>query len=386
MKRVGIITHYYKNINYGGALQSYALVAYLNRNGFSAEQISYPLWSYANFLCGSAEKESRIKRIMRHPIKSALSFLSALCGKDKARRKALEERHLAFYKFREKLTPHSNRVYEHGTIDNCINDYDIFVTGSDQVWNFSWYNPAFFLDFVPEGKTKIAYAASIGSSDFSDEQKEIVKNSIIDFKAVSVREKSAVKILSRLTDKAVYNTIDPTLLLERERWEEICAPRLYEEGYVFCYFLGSNSAAKACAHNFAIKHGLKTVYIPYANYDKDKIGEKYADALANNVSPEKFLSLVKHADYVFTDSFHAIVFSYLFSKRFYVFHRSETGEMSDRINDFCSLIGASDRFCRENGQVNLAYLESIDKEPDYLSSGVDELKDKSVKFIRENFN
>lgn len=382
MKRIGIITHYYGSLNYGGVLQSYALTAYLNKNGFCAEQISYPLMAYSDFL---SKDESRIKRILRNPVKSGYVFLREIFFKNSRKARTLKNRIKAFANLRDSLTPHSFTVYDHVTVKKCVKEYDIFVTGSDQVWNFAWYNPAFFLDFVPGDKTKVAYGASVGNSGFSEEEKETVKNSLADFKAVSVREKSSVPIISELTDKTVHNVIDPTLLLDKEDWDEVCAPRVYGDKYVFCYFLGTNSEAKKCADKFAKEHNLKTVYIPYVNGERDETGEKCADILAEDVSPEKFISLVRYADYVFTDSFHAIVFSYLYNKQFFVFHRSENGEMSERITDFCSLIGAEDRFCKTKSQMTTEYFNNLLNSPVCESAKINDLKRLSIEFIKGNF-
>ena len=231
----------------------------------------------------------------------------------------------------------------------------MFITGSDQVWSFTWYRKEYFLDFVPLNKYKMSYAASFGISTFNEDQKEIIKMNLRNFRAISVREADVVDELKELTGIDVKNTIDPTLLLSKEDWDVICSKRIVEREYVFAYFLGDNIKARKIAQSFTKKLNLELVFIPHANY-----GINTNDIFMNGIkiygaSPYDFISLIKYAKYVFTDSFHASVFSIIFNKNFFVYNRSKKKLMNNRIVGLLDLFDLKGRFCNSVKSENLHY-------------------------------
>ena len=122
----------------------------------------------------------------------------------------------------------------------CADEYDAFVTGSDQVWNLKFYDAAYFLDFVPHEKPKYSYAASFSMNELTEEQKIVVKNHLSDFSGISVREENAIQLLEKNTNIEPVFVVDPTLLLNKEDWDEVCDECVVDEKYVFAYFLGRN--------------------------------------------------------------------------------------------------------------------------------------------------
>ena len=385
MKKIGVLTQYFNSTNYGGNFQAYALSNVIQQQGFAVEQICFsPTASgsilkkaFANGLGGL------IKKLTRIPKKVFFRFIKKSENK---KHNAFVRRANATYHFNQVLIPHSGTVYNNETIKNCVNGYDIFITGSDQVWNMNWYVPAYFLDFVPSDKVKMSYAASISMDNLSKKQQQIIKDHLQDYKAVSMREPSAVKLLEGLSPVEVKTTLDPTLLLRKEDWDEVCADRVIKEEYCFCYFLGDNKRERKIATDFAKKHHLKLVFIPHATGvdislpDLKMEGEKLYD-----VSPEQFLSLIKHAKYVFTDSFHAVVFSNIYQKQYFVFNRSKKGEMSSRIVDITALFNQSERFCAGKERETLEYVESL-SEIDYSQPNekFEQLKKESIEFLISN--
>ena len=126
-----------------------------------------------------------------------------------------------------------------------------------------------------------------------------------------MREKSAERLLQELARVDVQTVVDPTLLLTKEEWDIVCSPRVIEEDYIFCYFLGTNKNERVLAEKFSQLLNIKLVITPqpcgrFQLYSYDR---KFGDERLYDASPEQFLSLIKHARYVFTDSFHAVVFS-----------------------------------------------------------------------------
>lgn len=375
--KIGIITHYYKSQNYGGNLQAYALCEFLKQKGYNAEQICFEVLK--------ERKERRtfsIKTLIRLglklPIRIAKLLEDFLHGVSKKKIKA-------FWEFNDKRIPHSKEVYNSTTIVKCINNYDVFITGSDQVWNFDWYQSAYFLDFVPSNKFKMSYAASLGKGILNQEEKELLTNSLMDYKGVSVREENMTELLAGISPIAPVWCLDPTLLLSASDWENVCE-EIYYSDYVFAYFLGNNSIARRLAYKFARQHDYKLVSIPHAGQginvcDIFMRGKKTYDA-----SPEKFLSLIKGAKYVFTDSFHAALFSIMFKKQFFVFNRDKNNAMQDRIISLLNIFDLNLRFCDMEKEKLMSYLTGC-KIIDYSilsKEKFNKLKETSKQYLIDN--
>ncbi len=346
--KIGIMTFYYNSLNCGGNLQAYALAKFLHRNGYEAEQISYDYLSTPNDLnihqpeiCTKIEKKQLqissvgIQKILRFLKKKAYTkkFNMVVC-----------ERKKAFKHFNEDLIPHGNIVYNNQNIKNSNDFYDVFITGSDQVWNLKYTKSAYFLDFVKKGKTKISYAASMALDELSENQQMFVGDKIKDYCAISVREQKSVDLLSAILDSDIHLVVDPTLLLSADEWDEVCSERVYSGEYVFAYFLGTNKEARKIAQQFAKRKHLKLIFAPFANGQMNVWDIGYGDVQIKCFSPETFLSLIKNANYVFTDSFHATVFSFTYEKQYFVFSRNAENEMSARIEHLVGLFEQDNRF------------------------------------------
>lgn len=383
--KIGIITHYHKSKNYGGNLQAYALCRLLTKNGYEAEQICYEM------IMPSVKKKSigkRIKRVLT--CKNSLFFVKIfdrITAKVKKHAISCEKqkRDAAFLHFNRKLIPHTEKDYTEENIRDCVDLFDTFITGSDQVWNPLYYSSPFFLNFVPSEKRKLAYAASIGCESLTDAQKAIFQNSLTDYKAISVREGDAVALLREFTPLPIQVALDPTLVLEREDWDAVASERLIEGDYLFCYFLGYNRKERKLAKKYAKKNGLKIVSIPMILYGYSVIDWNFGDVKLNYASPQDFISLIKYAKCVFTDSFHAVVFSNIYQKQYFVFNRSKQGEMSTRIVDITALFGQEERFCRDKTREKLAYITAL-SDIDYKkeNEAFENAKRESIEFLKKN--
>lgn len=371
MKKIGIITHYYKSVNYGGNLQAYALCRYLQNMGYQAEQICYDT-------CLDPKK-SVIERLKSNHIQKKLSL--------EINRKffgQFGEQRAALLAFNQQDIPHSKSVYTRETIRDC-RQYDAYITGSDQVWNLDWYRPVYFLHFAPPNKPKIAYAASLGHNTLTAKQTEVFQKFLPEFSAISVREKDSVDLLAPLARVPVKWSLDPVLLLTREQWDSICGERLIHEPYLFCYFLGRPE--RRLARMFARKHGLKIAAIPYLCETSLVHMKRFEDFRLSGVSPKEFISLIKHAEYVFTDSFHATAFSELYRTPYAVFRRDGTDSMTSRIYSVTSIFESRERFCDTDEKGTLEYIESLppmeqEKEFPLLES----MREKSYRFLKDSLS
>lgn len=349
MKPVGIITLFHGSLNFGGVLQACALCKALDQLGIPNEQIRciFTVEEEKRDL-GQTLKKLMNPKIVWRRIKYELN------GRRSEQQKS--GRRVAFAKFNDAHVPSSGRVYTSANIRECLPEYSAFITGSDQVWNPDWYCPTMFLDFVPSDRTKLSYAASLGKSSLTETQKEQFQNHLKDFTAVSVREVDAVDMVAPLSPVNVECVLDPTLLLSEEQWETISAKRLIEEDYLFYYFLGADAEEAALAESYAREKGLKIVGIPSAARDFSKQEIIHYDHVIWDASPAEFLSLIKHARCVFTDSFHATVFSSVFRKEHIVFPRAHNAGMTSRILRIASLFETHDHFCDTPEKKQLQYL------------------------------
>ncbi len=378
--RIGILTHYYNSRNYGGILQSYALTKLLSTMGHQAEQISCNYNENVDITDTSATTKIKNTLFKNRLIICIKSGLFGIMYKWRNPTTASEPKG-SMKEFRDEI-PHSRRVYTRYNIEECLNDYDAFVVGSDQVWNPHWFYRPFYLEFVPSTKRKIAYAASACISQISKDQASFYKKCLRDFTAVSVRERETARLLAPLSQVPVILTLDPTLLLEGDEWEDVVGAREIKEGYVFTYFLGNDIRQQKLAIEFAKYKNLTLVVVTGVNKDED-----YGDVKFSGGSPRRFLSLIKYASYVFTDSFHASVFSIKFQKELLVFAREEFGNMKARIHELLELYELSERFCEGEERLSIQYIENLspigyDREfPIY-----EKRKRESIQFLEDSLS
>ena len=386
---IGIITFYYKSINYGGNLQAYALAHYINSIGFQCEQICFDADSY---VCTENIFERVFRNIFRENVfaKVKRKVIQKIKDKKYATEKkvyldTLEDRRQAFLHFAQELIPHSKIVYTADTINMSNVVYDTFITGSDQVWNISIAKPAFFLDYVEKSKKKISYAASVALNSLTKKQRDQFKEYLKGYDAISVREKNSIDLLADCSSTKPEYVADPTFLLNSIEWDKCAAPRLVEDDYLFCYFLGGNPLERELAKEFASKYSLKIVSIPMFTDEYRFLDEEFGDIVFNDASPEQFISLIKHSKIVFTDSFHGSVFSLIYHKQFFVFNRDQKKTMSSRIESLVELFEIKDRYINKGSNCSLSELEEIE-EIDYNNSftKAEELIEFSKGFIQRS--
>lgn len=242
MKRIGIMTLYYKNNNYGGIAQAYALTEYLRDNHYFAEIISYKRTPRKKkTLLENLKEKGFIDYVISH-LDILFKRVSLLPVEKILRKKnhhLLEQRKESFEKSREDI-PHTKKVYEASDLKLLSDEYDIFLTGSDQVWKPGVIQGAYVWDFLPEDKKCLSYASSIATTIYPDWYSEYLKSNLEKFSWISVREKTAQKYLEQLTGRSIACVLDPTLLLSSSKWQSMISERIIKERYLFAYFLGDS--------------------------------------------------------------------------------------------------------------------------------------------------
>lgn len=252
---------------------------------------------------------------------------------------------------------------------------DFYITGSDQIWNVK-YNEGIDKHYFWDGikGTKIAYAASIGGDSLSDEEVAAFEKYLPEYKAVSVRESGAKELLKGIGFEATH-VLDPTLMLDRNVWKKYASPRIVKDPYILVY-LPYNIVDKAQAYRsirkIAKRKGLKVVAFSWG-YWKDK----YADLTIRYANPGDFLSLMMHADYVMTNSFHGTAFSINLNKQFWSYFPSA---FTTRVTSVMDLCGVSRRVL-SNEITDEAIDEAIDYEPVNKILDVERLK--TLDFLKD---
>lgn len=306
MKKVGVITMH-GVWNYGSALQAYATCHAINRLGYEAEIINYRFPNaYHSSLPRKKKKEAEISLWQLR--------LNGLCSRliGVSLDKRLERLSSFFIHYVPITKPYESREELAATKP----EYDIYLTGSDQVWNPLWVgeDTSFLLEWVPDEKKKIAYAASFGVKDLPESCKENYKRLLQRYDHISVREESA--IIYELTGKRPQVTLDPTFLLSKQDWAALTPqPPIVKGDYILCYLLRYTFDPFPYAED-VIKYvkkqtGMKVVMIgPEATYILN--GYK----VLPNCGPLEFLNLFYNASYVITSSFHGTSFAINFRKDF----------------------------------------------------------------------
>lgn len=291
--------------NYGSVMQTYATQVVLNKLGYDVEFIDY--WRKDNL------PKYRAEKLLANS--STLQKLKPLWGMNGLTKKlaiiclsqVLKRKKSPMWKFLEKyvkLTP--IRYCSYAELQNHTPQADVYITGSDQVWNSVWnqgIDKAFFLDFAPVNKPRIAFSASIGRDHLDEGEISETKALLEKYKAISVREKTAVELLHSMGIEATL-VLDPTLMLDAEDWRVIANPVKYSKPYLLIYQLNPNPEMDIYAVKLAKKKDWEIKRIGFGRADKEKPG-----TCVMLPSVEDFLGLFFQASCVLTDSFHATAFS-----------------------------------------------------------------------------
>lgn len=325
MKKIGILTyHYPESRNYGAILQAYATLTFLKELGYDTQIINYK----------KMKKEEGTK---------------------------LKEEAKNFQKFSDKFLELTELCETKKQLKKLNEKIDIFIVGSDQVWRAGKlrFSPEYFFDFVEKGKKKISYAASFGLNKWNGNifSTIVAKKLIKKFDYISVREESGREICKNVFGVESSCVLDPTLILSKENYYRII---------------------ETCSENIEIGNN----YIAYMILDENSLVKEYSERIANDLNcnlkhikgkknienkfeyskVEEWLSYIKNAKLVITDSFHCVAFSLIFNKKFIVVANPARG--TARLENLLGIVGLKDRFFTNIKDVLKSGI--LEKEIDYI--------------------
>ena len=369
---IKILSLFYGSWGYGAQLQSYALCKILLINSYNSGQVMFSKVNKKPNIYSRAKNISILKIIRK--LSSVLVIFFAA---------NLKKRFTYFNDFFNRIC-HSSTKYDKSNISNYVNNNDIFIVGSDQVWNPAWTEDSYFLNFVPDHNGKIAYAASIGTNSVSQTFLEHVVPLINRFDFISVREESAKEILQPYVDKPIKVVLDPTLLLTRDEWDKIAVQPAVPQPYIFVYLLGEKREHRRLIKKYAKTLGLKIVFLPHVHFRFNPADCFFSDYNLYDVGPREFVGLIKNAEMVITDSFHGCVFSIIYQKKFWALKRhkdSEKENMNSRLYTLFDSLGLQDRLIEDESTEYDA--KSLNRQIDYsqVEAKLDALRKDSSDFL-----
>ncbi len=317
MKKIGILTFHYSN-NYGGVLQALCLQNVVESLGYDVEVINFvpsyykPFNVIANLGIRKNIFKNKIADLNIIDISKKISIM-------KTKSQSITNK---FNIFREKNMNLSKQVDEN-SLKSILNNYEVIIVGSDQIWNPSQRKkPEYFLDFGTKfNGRKISYAADSTTKDVNSEDIDKLKRALSEFSHISVRNKHSFDFVNSIISKDVEVVADPTVLYDftvNSKSNEI------KEDYILAYVLGKEIDG---THNKALeliknKFGNLPVYsikIPTMNFELSH----FADKVFYDLDPEDWLNMLKNAKFIYTDSFHGVLFSLKYHKPFLAYYTEE---------------------------------------------------------------
>lgn len=365
--KIGVIT-FHNALNAGAVLQAYALQTFLSQLGHQVEFINYnPIRRY-----------SFRDYIAKSPLVMFNKWRNIFYGK----------RYTKLNNFNKVLSLSPQTYLSYEDLIGRPMDYDLYIAGSDQIWNFyTSLSPIYLLDFVPANKKKIAYAASMGQCRIDKSLYTAFKDKLMRFDAISLREKNGVDFVNALLqgEKQAIQALDPTLLSDASIYDPIIEKtETGNKPYICTYILAELDQENANIV-FYIKAKLGRDILNVRNPDSCIYLHKAKNKI---VTPYQWLYAVKNSEFVICSSFHAVVFSLIFHKPFVALVppncKNKGGNM--RINTLLEDVGLLNRIIPhyDTEQINQTINDSINWNK--IDRKIISLREPSINFLKSKLN
>lgn len=368
MSKIGILTFHYST-NYGAVLQATALLKVLHANGYDAEIINFVPSNYR-----SPSLSSRLKKLF-HLVKTKGKILKKLVISTKYKKSITD----TFNQYRGNNLVMSSQVNEKNITDLLAN-YHTIIVGSDQVWNPSQRKKSvYFLNFGSKflGQ-KIAYAADSSSAAVSDGDKQLLRSVLDMFSGISVRNEHSLDFVKTVTGQEPEIVADPTLLYDFEAYSS-AAPY---EPYILEYTLGSEIAGTNRAAVEVIKkiHGNLKVH---SIKDPTSINNlcDYADIVHYDLGPNEWINMIQNASFVFTDSYHGVLFSIKYHKPFLAYYAEDL--RAGRLIDTGKRYGIERHIIRSIDEIRTKKSLEIEADFESIDKRIKDHKELSISWLFE---
>ena len=375
MKRVGIVT-IHDSPNYGGSLQAYALYKYIKDKGAECEiiDIRRPVhndYIYERHYSSYRNNPFSFRKKLKNTIKKLIGRKTNISQytSDMAERR--------FREFNSTIR-YSKPYCRLSALKKNPPVYDVYISGSDQLWNPTqpYCLEPYFLTFAPKGKVKISYATSVGITELQAKEKKDFKKWLSTYDAISVREKQAQKLLRSFVNKEISVVLDPTFLLDIDYWKSIANFPEVNGGYILIFLLSKNPEIVNYGIKLSEESKKKLIFIKAPHLP---LNENYI--VDNNCGPKEFLGYIGNADLVITDSFHCTVFSILMEAKNFATYISPTSKKGSRITDLIDLLGLSDHLLATDYTSTYSDLEKTIINKELLRKKIISEQTKSRNFL-----
>jgi len=381
--KIGIMTFWWSNDNYGQLLQCYALQKYLRDRGHDAFLIRYKPDNYKKI-----SFSQKVCFTIKHPFQT----LTALYKKIKpitvlSELEKIGNEKRDFDAFRNSYIITSECFYK--SYDELVSnppEADMYIVGSDQIWNinneyaFDVIN-AWFLNFAPEKVIRTSYSASFGRNNLSTPVRKRIKPLLEKFSSVTVRENSGKNICNKMRINSEV-VCDPTLLLSVGAYRKLFVPIKITKNYVFCYML-SNTCTFSVRKlsRWAKDNHLEIIYVTgnvgwlSCDYEDEEIEKSY-------LTIPEWLSYLANAEYVITNSFHCSLFSLFFEKKVAIVPlNGAVKNTNNRIDSLFSNLGVKKTSINKNNFEVLKSLRSQKINADFIERSKNILNSFEVKNV-----
>ena len=351
--------------NYGSALQSWALTQAIDKLGEGKWKAK--LVDYCPDILADKDPLNPMKNMWdKHEESRKLCEMTL---------PAIRVNYEKFNRFYNEEFNKTKKTYTSKDFNDIVKDEKIngFVCGSDTIFCIDefGFDDGYYANYdCMKNGYSISYAASFGDSHFNEESYKILSERLQNFKALGLRENAMVPYAKEHTNVTVQKVVDPTLLLKEKDYETITAEPLENEKYLLIYGRRRNDKMNEFAEKIANENGWKIIEISLQAKNAEKHKMFYEAGV------EEFLSLVKNAEYIVTNSFHGMIFSVQFRKQFVIFSREQC---DTKITELLAMFGLSDRMLK-NGD------EEFNKYIDYnaVHERIDVERNKSLEFLKDN--
>ena len=356
--RIGILTFHCAH-NYGAVLQCYAMQEFLRSKGHDVEVINYR----PNYLIEPYKIFSKKRFLSKNPIRILKGLIKEFI--------LFPIRLKRFYGF-ENFINTKLILSKAVTKESIPSNYDVYIVGSDQVWNpkiTRGFDEIYFcrFPFKKEKRLYISYAASMESNTLDNKTAEYIKSNLQCFDRISVRETNLVDLLQPLVNKFIIQVLDPTLMVPPQIWDRFLPTNENKEKYVLVYQVRGHKNTLQIAKHIAKQIGAKVKVL----VSSPQINTKNT---LQTATPIDFVNTIRFAACVVTTSFHGTAFSIIFNRPFYMVKLNDGAD--SRSISLLESLNIEDRIIGINYMPTFSLVDYR-----FINEKLNDLRDKSQKIL-----